>query len=159
VETKTQWLVGGALLVLGVCALMPLGSDPTPLVPTPTYQFALWVFTGYGYLIFLPVAYAISVLILWDSRNFRWAVLGLTVFLALLTVAWFAGNWADGVSYPGRDFTRAVAFENAVGIAIAIVFSVMGVVRSSKHDSATAHLAIFLVLAWCGFPLLGRIDL
>jgi hypothetical protein len=138
---------------------MPFADDATPLIPIPTHQFVLWLFTSYGYMLFLPAIYAISLHVLWDSRNFGLAVLGSSVLIALLTVAWFVTSWSDGIAYPGAGFTKGVAIENSAGIAVAIALSAIGVARSSKQSTATAHLVLFLVLAWCAFPLLGRADL
>lgn len=158
-QDKITWLFAGGLLVLAVSALMPFASDGSALIPIPALQFVLWLIASYGYVLFLPVAYGVSLFLLWDSRFFGMAVLGFSLIVALLSVWWFVASWADGISYPGAGFTRAVAVENAVGLSAAIVLSLMGVARSSRPNTAAAHLALFLVLAWCAFPLLGRIDL
>jgi len=156
---KAAWLIAGTILVLAASALMLFGHGDNALIPIPTHQFVLLLAVSDGYVLFLPAAYGLSLYLLWDRRFFGRAVLGFGVAIALLSVAWFVESWADGISYPGAAFTRAVAAENAVGLATAIVLAQLGLMRGSRPQTASAHLAIFLVLAWCAFPLLGRIDL
>ena len=158
-QEKATWLIAGTTLVLCASALVPLGGGDNPLIPTPVHQFLLWLLTPYGPLLFLPAAYGLSLHLLWDRRSFGRAVLGFSLLVALLSVVWFVASWADGVSYPGARFTRGVAVENAVGLVVATVLALVGVVRSSRSHSAAAHLVTFVMLAWCAFPLLGRVDL
>jgi hypothetical protein len=158
-QNKTTWLVAGGALVLAASALMPFSTyDDSALIPVPMHQFVLFLLASYGYVLFLPVAYAVSLYVLWDSRFFGPAVLGLSLIVASLSVWWFVESWAHGISYPGARFTHTVAVENAISLGAALALSLLGVARSSRPHTASAHLAIFLTLAWCAFPLLGRID-
>ena len=158
-QDKATWLITGTLLVLAASSLMSFQSGAGALIPTPALQFLLWLATSSGYVLFLPAAYALGLYLLWDSKSFGRSVLVLTLVIAALSVAWFVGSWKDGISFPGAEFTHGVALENGVGLAAAVGLALLGVLRASRPYTASAHLAIFVVLAWCAFPVLGRLDL
>jgi hypothetical protein len=138
---------------------MPFADDTTALIPTPYPNFILYAFISFAYLGFLPLLYVGSYMLFRKGVLFAPLVLGLAVVLAALDALWIASNWERGLDYPGADFTRAVASENAMAFTFVIALASIGWIRRSRILTARAHLLLFIVLGWCAFPLLGRFDL
>jgi hypothetical protein len=144
-------LLGTVALVL-LCA--SLFADRGALAPYPMHQILLALSTRYGFLIVLPVAYLVSLSLLWNSKWFGPIVLGAAALFATLTIAWFVSSWGDVRNY---DAAPIVVLENALGAGLVLALSIVGLLRGSKQSQVAAYFGIFAMLSWCAFPYFGEL--
>lgn len=129
----------------------------SPLVPMPIYLVLLFWFSSFGFLIFLPALYILSVLVLNMSKNVGRLVVALTSAIFILDMAYFANSWNYGLMYQGQYHTTHVFVENLIGFGVVFCLSFSGLRRSSKTYQQSANLLLFILLAWCAFPYLGEL--
>jgi hypothetical protein len=152
VTQRWSWLIVGTAVLVLLCA--SLFADRGALAPYPVHQVLLVFLTQYGFLIVLPVAYLVSLGVLWNNSRFSPIVVGAAALFATLNIAWFAFAWRDARNHEDASI---VMFENVVGSGLVLALAIVGHMRSSKQAQVAAYFGIFAMLSWCAFPYFGEL--
>ena len=149
----------GIVVIAVVSSLMRFADDTTPLIPIPAHNFMVYLLASWGYLLLLPAVFAASYWAIRRRAAYRSMVLGIVAAVAALNAWWIGAKWTAGLDYPGRSFVHGVAIENALVFVVVAALAVAGMRRRSDATSDYAYVGLFVALAWCAFPLFGRLDL
>ena len=150
-------MIGGALILFALSALLFTVPAMTPWVPIPFYMVLLvWTFS-YASLVVLPLIYAAEFYLLSGKANFGKIVLTASLVLSALSILYFLASWEYGLKHQGELHTRIVAVENVVGFLALSSLSILGLLRASKTLQRAANLLLFVLLTWCAFPYLGEL--
>jgi hypothetical protein len=131
------------------------GNGTNPLFPAPLHHFLLWQLISFGYLLVVPMIYALGLITLWNSKIFGPFVITCISVVAALSIIWFVVGWELSLTYQGARYAWTMLVANFVGLFISLALSIEGWRRKSKSLQVSAYFSLFILLAWCAFPWLG----
>lgn len=150
-------LVSGFILLLALCFYSVNQTVMSILSPMPIYLVFLTWISKTAAIITLPVIYLIFSLLLMNRPNFQKILRYLALFLFALSVLYFFLYSDVGIQVQGWAHLLSVIVFNILlyGLIFSILYGI--ILKKFEHKDILASVAIFVVLAWCGFPYLGEI--
>ncbi|MEC4672801.1 MAG: hypothetical protein VST68_01305 [Nitrospirota bacterium] len=156
-KAERNWMIWGAVGIAVLSSLILIVPGKNPLVPIPFYLLLLAWLIGYGFIAALPLIYLVEFWFLRRKECFGKFTLNSALLFLVFNILYFWVAWENGIKWWGKLHTQLVAIENAIGFFILIILAHHGEKWNSRSIQYSANLFMFLLLAWCAFPILGEI--
>ncbi len=168
-ELRNKWMYGGAVILVGVSALILLdGLAPSVWIPMP-FPIAFVAFLGLIFLPFsnfvallffpfvIPSLYVLVLKLSYSSKHLSQIVLSLVVAVGLLDLLYFKVGWDYGLRWQGEAHAKIEAIQNLLGFGIAVLVGGFSLAKHSRQLALSANLFLFFLLSWCAFPYFGEL--
>jgi hypothetical protein len=152
-----NWCIRGAIAVGIVCAIVFFVGGPSIIAPVPLYLLLLaWTMSFVAVLV-LPAIYFLSAYYGTRVQSYPTWVVVVTLLIAGLDAWYFTEAWAYGIKWQGAAHTQTMLILNILGLGAVSLVAAWGLLKNSMKAARIAHLCLFIVLAWCAFPVLGEL--
>ncbi len=150
------WIVLGAFVAALACLPVFIVGNPTPIGPLPIYVLIIFIVTGMGAVLVLPILFAIQFLVLHKRQNFNKIQASLLMVLWALTPLYFWSSWDSGLRWMGVLHTITVFAIHVLGLAVLSSLAWIGLKKNSASLNNTLNILSFFFLFWGAFPVLGE---